>query len=61
MKSETSINNSILLLHLQHKFWLKIVSSQNFILPNVSVVFQYNLWDKYHQTPMVILFSKWLW
>ena len=26
MKSETSINNSILILYLQHKFWLEMIS-----------------------------------
>ena len=33
----------------------KFCGSQNFIFPNISVVFPYILWDKYHQTPILLM------
>ena len=33
----------------------KFCGSQNFILPNISVVFPNILWDKYHQIPILLM------
>ena len=61
--SETSINNSILLVLPTAQVWLKMVG---FVAAKISasqmyqLFFPYILWHKYHQTLyfMVVLFSK---
>ena len=50
IKSETNINNSMLLsLHLQHKFLLKMVSFMA-RFPHIAI-----LWDKCHQTSILFM------
>ena len=56
MKSETTINNSILLslLAALALAWNnKVCGGWNFTLPNLSV-FPYILWGKYHPTPILL-------
>ena len=57
MMSKTSINYSILFALPVDQVWLKTVGfhgSQNFYLPNVSVIYPYISWHKYHQTPILL-------
>ena len=53
------ITNSMLLVYLQHKFWLKM---EGFVAVKISTSKMYQLfspyisWDKYYHTPILIPF-----